>query len=607
MKRNFPALTLLNDSSVSRDEAVLVRCRLAKELTQVSDFAGAREALGDLWAGTGQRPQTGGLGDAARAELLLRVGVLTGWLGSVEQIGQTQEQAKDLISQSLSLFDKLGEDAKAAEAQTELAFCYWREGALDDARVLTREALRRLGTEERELRAWVLVRGALVERSAFRLNDALRLLDEAAPLLAESEQHPLLGRFHQTRGNALQFLGVAERRDDLIDSALLEYTAAAFHFGEAGDVPNRARTENNVGFLLQRLAKFEEAHEHFDRAASLFKSLGDAASVAQVNDSRAQCLVAEGRFAEAAEVSRRAARSLARGDERSLLADALITHGVALARLRRVEEARRELWRAVEIAEAAGDLECAARARLSLIEELDAHLDAETLRAAYLDADAALARTQYADLIARLRRSARMVFEAQQEQGGEARMNAARALAAKSRASAEALLDEARALHPSSRVEFTPEAVAALERVLRANETEEAVEAVRRLVVQTLAAAEREANTAADGPPLVTSDAVETVALRLGLGGGAGFDFARPWADFSLKNETRRFERPFIELALRASSGKISRAANLLGFAQANQLNSLLKTKHPDLLTARTPPVKRRRGIIGTKRRRRGS
>jgi len=89
------------------------------------------------------------------------------------------------------------------------------------------------------------------------------------------------------------------------------------------------------------------------------------------------------------------------------------------------------------------------------------------------------------------------------------------------------------------------------------------------------------------------------VLLRLKNSGEGGYDFARPWEGFSLKAETRRFERPFVELALRAAAGKVSHAAKLLGFAQANQLNSLLKTKHPDLLGARTPVVTRRRSVIG--------
>lgn len=584
-------LAQLEDPGLDEEGRLLLRCCLSKSLVLAGDFEGAKEALGDYWPDAAAMSRAAGLSVHAKAEVLLRVGTLTGWLGSVKQLGQTQESAKNLLGQSLSLFEESGDSAKAAEAQAELGFCYWREGALDEARVLTREALRRLGEGGGELRGWVLVRCALIDCTAFRLNDALMLLNEAAPLFARSEDHPLLGRFHQTFGNTLQFLGVAEQRQDLIDRALLEYTAAAFHFERAGDTPNRARTENNVGYLLQRLDRFGEAHEHFDRATALFRALGDGASVAQVDDSRAQCLVAEGRYAEAERVSRRAVEALEHGDEQSWLAEALTTLGVSLARLGRAEAALAALERAAQVGEWAGDIEVAGRARISLIEELGGRLDARTLRDLYVAADAALAKTQYAETVAHLRRAARSVLEAQQRQTPAADETQP---AGVSRARAEELIAAAHDARPGVRVVFTPEALGALDAALGADGP---AGAATQLVERTL--------SACSGEEVVDADAVRVALLRHKNSGAGDFDLARPWEGFSLKAETRLFERPFIELALRAAGGKVSRAARLLGLAQANQLNSLIKTKHPDLTEARTPVVGRRRSITGRGRSRR--
>ena len=591
MKQLSALRTQLNDPTLDVEGELMLRCSMSRLLVLVSDFEGAREALGGYWPVDGDGPTVAGLSPRAEAELLLRAGVLTGWLGSVEQKDGTQERAKNLIGESLRLFEALGEESKAAEAQVELGFCYWREGALDEARVLTRLALGRLGEGEGQLRGWALVRAALIERTAFRLNEALLLLNEAAPLYARSEDHPLLGRFHQTFGNTLQFLGVAERRDDLIDRALLEYTAAGFHFELAGDRPNSARTENNVGYLLQRLGRFAEAHEHFDRATSLFRSLGDGASVAQVDDSRAQCLLAEGRYAEAERVARRAAAALERGDGQSWLSEALNTLGRALARTGRGDEARETLERAARVGESAGDVEAAGRARLSLIEELGDRLDPSSLGELYVAADEGLAKTQYAETVARLRKAARRIFdvrERQQPRPAEEPREAAGGRGTRG-AGAEELIAAARSAHPGARIVFTPEAVAAIDRALAAGARPDDV---LRMLERTHAAG-------ADGGGEVGADAVEVVMLRHRYAGEGEGDFTRPWDGFSLKAETRRFERPFVELALRASSGKVSHAAKLLGFAQANQLNSLLKTKHPDLLEARTPVVTRRRSIIG--------
>ena len=103
--------------------------------------------------------------------------------------------------------------------------------------------------------------------------------------------------------------------------------------------------------------------------------------------------------------------------------------------------------------------------------------------------------------------------------------------------------------------------------------------------------------TIAVAPPdaLITPDAVEIVALR---DRGARGNFAQPWADFSLKDELRQPEKRFIELALKAAEGKISIAARLLGFNHNELLTSIIKSRYPELLAARTPTVPRKRSIM---------
>jgi len=58
--------------------------------------------------------------------------VLTGWIGSARQISGAQETAKNLISESIAIFEALRENSRAAEAQIDLAYCYWREGSFDN-------------------------------------------------------------------------------------------------------------------------------------------------------------------------------------------------------------------------------------------------------------------------------------------------------------------------------------------------------------------------------------------------------------------------------------------------------------------------------------------
>ena len=74
------------DPSLDHNERARLRCQLAKELEDVGNYEAAREAMGELWSRVGEPPVLEGLDEETAAEVLLQVGTLTGWLGSVKQI-----------------------------------------------------------------------------------------------------------------------------------------------------------------------------------------------------------------------------------------------------------------------------------------------------------------------------------------------------------------------------------------------------------------------------------------------------------------------------------------------------------------------------------------
>jgi len=336
------------------------------------------------------------------AEVLLRVGVLTGWIGSCKQIEGAQRTAKDLISESVTTFENLRDTKKIAEARMELGYCYWREGAFNEARIILKEALTFLSNEDGDLKAVTLLRSAAVEKVSNRLNDALRVLIEAASLFDESRNHTLKGRFHNEYAQVLRKLGEAERRGDYTDRALIEYAAASYHFEQAGHSRYQAYVENNLGFLFGTIQKFNEAHDHLDRAQALFTHLKDKAHLAQVDDTRARVLLEAGRVEEAEKFARSAVRTLEEDDQQALYAEALTTHGIALARLGQHGEARATLQKAVEVAQTAGDTEDAGLAALSIIEELGEHLSVDELGVIYQRAAELLASSRNIGTHARL-------------------------------------------------------------------------------------------------------------------------------------------------------------------------------------------------------------
>jgi tetratricopeptide (TPR) repeat protein len=228
--------------------------------------------------------------------------------------------------------------------------------------------------------------------------DALRIHTAAIPLVEASGNPSLRGRFHVNFALILRNLASAEDRSEYLDRALIEYTAASFHFEQAGPTRYCARVENSLGFLFSTIGRFEDAHKHIDQARHLFSGLEDKGSVAQVDDTRARVLLLEGHSAEAERVSRGAVETLERSGEQSLLAQSLTTHGAALARIARTPESRAALQRAVEVAAQAGDPESAGVASLTTIEELSRHLRASELLVAYEQAAEFLHSSQRPDL-----------------------------------------------------------------------------------------------------------------------------------------------------------------------------------------------------------------
>jgi tetratricopeptide (TPR) repeat protein len=309
--------------------------------------------------------------------VLLRVGVVTGWIGSANQIEGSQEAAKDLISESMRMFDELGQRHRVGEARSDLARCYWREGAFDEARVTLQLALDEFSDSDAELRARALLRLGEVERISRRLNEALRIYENLASQMDGIADHFLTATFHHGFANVLNELSSIEDRRDYVDLALIEYAAASFHFEEAGHQRFHGCVENNLGFLFSTLKRFDDAHEHLDRAQVIMTRLKDNVHLAQVDETRARVLLAEGRIVEAEKTARAAVRRLEKGDEFSLLAEALTTHGITLARLDHSEQAQTVLDRAVQIAEKAGDFQSAGLAALSTIELLGAYLSSE--------------------------------------------------------------------------------------------------------------------------------------------------------------------------------------------------------------------------------------
>src|SRR5436309_10513774 len=92
-------------------------CDLAKQLEKAGEYDAACEALSEFWPNRNELLSLNDLDEATKAILFLRVGALSGWLGSTDQAAGSQETAKNLITQSIEAFERLGQTREAAEAR----------------------------------------------------------------------------------------------------------------------------------------------------------------------------------------------------------------------------------------------------------------------------------------------------------------------------------------------------------------------------------------------------------------------------------------------------------------------------------------------------------
>jgi tetratricopeptide (TPR) repeat protein len=402
-----------NQADIALGENVIPICELAKGLEEAGEFDSAADALRPFWSGPLSRPYTSSLDEYTKAELLLRAGTLTGWLGSARQLPGSQETAKDLISESAAIFEDLKLTEKVAEAHVDLAICYWREGALDEARVTLRHVIENFIEPHSEQRLRALLNSAIVEKVATREREALKIYRDAYALFDASTNHALKGKFHNSHATLLRSLGSSENREEYIDSALVEYAAASYHFEQAGHRRFQARVENNLGFLYGTLGRFSDAHHRLNNARSLHLSVGDHGGAAGADDTRAQVLLMEEKYEHAEKAARSAVRSLSTGDEHAILAEALTTHGIALARLRQFRSAKSSLDKAVDIAEIAGNPYRAGIAAVAAIEELCNYVPLEVLKKYYATADSCLCNSDNRNVLTRLGQCARRILVAE--------------------------------------------------------------------------------------------------------------------------------------------------------------------------------------------------
>lgn len=563
-----------------------ISCRRARSFEDAGSFSAAESVMNPFWNGVGTIPQTEKLEEEIKAEVLLRAGVITGWIGDNKSIPHSQEWAKDLISQSNFIFENLNSAEKSAEAQVEIATCYWREGAFDEARIFLSTTIEKIKYDDaisNDIKALTYLRRAVIENDEGRFREAVYYLKNGDKFFEASENASLKGKYHNQMGIALQSIGDLESDPDYLDRALIEYAAAGIYFQEAGHKRYGGFVENNIGMVYLSLKNFAEAHEHFQTAGKFFANLKEKIFVAQVEESIAKALIGQNLLPLAEKTALQSVEIFERAERFALMIESLTTLGVALSRMKKFEQAQIQFLRAEEIAIRMTLPNLAGMAILTLLEEQKSQLSAEEFVDYYNKTVRYFGNQPQIESLKRLQKIAAYFLNEKFE------MKAARS-GIDSKTSAEMINYEEKIreiinnsqVRYQKTVNFTADSVTAMvDHFLDDN-----FGRLEKFIEQTIKKSENGA--------LITSDAVEVVALRNSMDA----DFAFPWKNLSLRELTQSIEKRLIQLALKVANGKITEAARLLGFKHYEMLHSIIKSRHPELLVERTPLVKRRKSII---------
>jgi hypothetical protein len=90
----------------TRAERAEICCQLARKLEKSAEYELAYEALSEFWPDREQSPVIDDLDQLTGASVIHRVGALAGWLGSLSQSSDIQERGKNLLTQSVEIFER---------------------------------------------------------------------------------------------------------------------------------------------------------------------------------------------------------------------------------------------------------------------------------------------------------------------------------------------------------------------------------------------------------------------------------------------------------------------------------------------------------------------
>ncbi len=370
----------------------IYRCEMRGELRQAIGL------LAPYWKGFKGEIKIPSVNKVEAANLLLRLGSVISAYGSAEQIKNSQEKSRECLSRAETIFDDLGDSEGKAQCQNKTGVTYWLNGDLETAHIYFRESL--FYAQSNESKAIANLNLGMSESSNFRYSSALKFYEKAyrfigkISVFTEAKIRNGIGLVYKNIGKSLS----ETERAAYFDKAIIEFEGALICYEEVHNSRFMILARNNIGFLYYSIGLYDEALRVLEIAESEARRTRDKDHLSIVSDTLARAFIAKGDYRRAVEVAAESVRYLRSLENSNLLATALITYGIALARSGETEKAKSAFYKAEEIAAFIQDFTLASAARLFALHEMFSEYSSKERLSSYLHIVKNLSGSQEKDI-----------------------------------------------------------------------------------------------------------------------------------------------------------------------------------------------------------------
>ena len=308
------------------------------------DYLNAYQLLSVFWNDFRVNPNTAELSDDVVAEIFLRCGSISGYLGRSGKINEAQETSRKLLFEAKQKFTKLQLSSKEAECNNYISLSYERTGDIKTAREYLESAFEADISIDHPVRLFSHIIDSLLHLAEkdYEIIIQNSLLLES--IFQDCKNKNFKGCFYNNYGLALKNLGKT-------DEALDKFLTARQLLYEIEHHQYCGLLENNIARLYTSTNQFKEAHNFAIKAENTFKLVGDFCRQGYSLDTQATIFLAEENYEKALKFAEKGIKLLQSGENKLFLLNTYKTKIKALLELKDISGAAENFTKAEFIAE----------------------------------------------------------------------------------------------------------------------------------------------------------------------------------------------------------------------------------------------------------------